>query len=579
LLALFAVEFFGLTAMRFGDIGHFLGCKLRAFRRSRRGNVAIIFGLSLVPLCVAAGAGLDLSRAMIVRARMVQALDAAGLAVGSDTGDTQQNLQTLAQKYFNANYTTDSSFGTPAPVSVTIANQSVTLGTNISMPTVLVRVADIIGCTKCDNISVTASSEVVWGQTKLWVSLVLDNTGSMTQTDSTGTSKISALKSATHQLLTILQNAAAHPGDVKVSIIPFSKDVNLGTGYAGVTWIDWTDWAAAPPNSTPAVTKGPGDTCPYGTTTSPYGYGCTTGPTNGASSSSTILSTCTINGTSRTGCICPGVDDGGYYNGSQHSGFNGGHNGHYYNGCYDSVYNGTKTTVSSGSNATCNGYVNCSCTGSFSSKVCKANNYSHTWYANAHSTWTGCIMDRTQSYDIQNTTPTGTSTDFPAENAQSCPPGHLGTLSYDWTSLSSQVDAMTAQGSTNQTVGLAWGWQALTDGNPLNAGTLPGDTHEIIILLSDGFNTQDRWYGNGIDQSTGTNSVDDRMNRICTNVHSANITVYTVFVDLAGTQGSSTVLQNCASDSSKYFDLTTSGSIITTFNQIATQITQLRVAQ
>lgn len=567
--------------MRFANIREHIGNKLRAFRRSKRGNVAIIFGLSLVPLCVAAGAGLDLARAMIVHARLIQALDAAGLAVGSDTGDTQQNLQNLAQRYFNANYTTDSSFGTPAPVTVNVQQQNVTVSTNVVMPTVLVRVADIIGCTRCDNVNVDASSTVVWGQTKLWVSLVLDNTGSMTQTDSTGTSKISALKSATHQLLTTLQNAAAHPGDVKVAIVPFSKDVNIGTGYASSTWIDWTDFDSAPPNSTPAQTKGPGDTCPYGSTTSPYGYGCTTGPTNGASSSSTILSSCTINGTSRTGCICPGQDDGGYfgYPSSQHSGFNNGHNGHYYNGCYDSVATGSKTTVSTGSSATCNGYVNCSCTGSFSSKTCKANNYSHTWRANAHSTWTGCIMDRNQSYDIQNTTPTGTTSNFPAENADSCPPGHLGTLGYDWASLSNQVDAMTAQGSTNQTVGLAWGWQALTNGNPLNAGTLPSDTQQVIILLSDGFNTQDRWYSNGVDHSTGTNSVDDRMSQICSNVNAAHITVYTVFVDLAGTQGSSTVLQNCASDSSKYFDLTTSGSIVTTFNQIATEITQLRVAQ
>ena len=35
------------------------------------------------------------------------------------------------------------------------------------------------------------------------------------------------------------------------------------------------------------------------------------------------------------------------------------------------------------------------------------------------------------------------------------------------------------------------------------------------------------------------------------------IVIYTIFVDLNGTQGNSTVLQNCATDSSKYFDLTT----------------------
>ena len=84
--------------------------------------------------------------------------------------------------------------------------------------------------------------------TKLRVALVLDNTGSMNQTDGTGTSKISALKTATHQLLTQLQNAAINPGDVQVSLIPFSLDVNTGTGNVGATWIDWSDFDAAPPN-------------------------------------------------------------------------------------------------------------------------------------------------------------------------------------------------------------------------------------------------------------------------------------------------------------------------------------------
>ncbi|MBU6444960.1 MAG: pilus assembly protein TadG, partial [Alphaproteobacteria bacterium] len=61
---------------------------------------------------------------------------------------------------------------------------------------------------------------------QLWVALVLDNTGSMSETDNTGTSKIDALKTVSHQLLTMLQNASANPGDVKVSIVPFNRDVN-----------------------------------------------------------------------------------------------------------------------------------------------------------------------------------------------------------------------------------------------------------------------------------------------------------------------------------------------------------------
>ncbi len=54
--------------------------------------------------------------------------------------------------------------------------------------------------------------------------------------------------------------------------------------------------------------------------------------------------------------------------------------------------------------------------------------------------------------------------------------------------------------------------------------------------------------------------------------------IYTVFVDLGGTQGNSTVLQNCASDSSKYYDLTTATAIVSTFSQIGQQITSVRVS-
>ncbi len=101
-----------------------------------------------------------------------------------------------------------------------------TVNATDTMPTTLMNVVGV------KNMTVNASSTVVWGQEKLWVSLVLDNTGSMTQTDSTGTSKISALKTATHSLLTMLQNAAATAGDGSVqvgdrSFCPQCEDRNL----------------------------------------------------------------------------------------------------------------------------------------------------------------------------------------------------------------------------------------------------------------------------------------------------------------------------------------------------------------
>jgi Flp pilus assembly protein TadG len=550
-----------------------IAAKARAFLRAKRGNVAMMFGLALVPLTVAAGVGLDYSRAMLVRQQMSEALDAAALAVGSTSGLTQTTAQALAQKYFDANYTVDKTdYVSPTvtiPTSGFNSNGSVLLTATDSMPTILVKIAGI------STLPVTTSSTVVWGQTKLWVGLVLDNTGSMTQTDGTGTSKISALQTASHQLLTILQNAAATAGDVQVSVVPFAKLVNVGTGYVNASWIDWTDWRAAPPHplSSPAgipATTGPGDNCPWsygdgsGTGAGNDGFTCFDGPASG-STTGTIPSS-----GSYSGYICPSQVQA--YNSS---GSLSGMGGHYFNGCYTSVSAGTKTTVSTGSHATCNGYNNCSCSGSGSSKTCKATNYTHTWTPNATSTWGGCIEDRTQSYDVQNTTPSGASL-FPAANDDSCPVMTMMTLNYNWTNLSNEIDGMVANGSTNQPIGLAHGWQTITTGSPYSAPALPANTSQYIILVSDGLNTQDRWYGDGSNQSS---SVDTREGLLCTNAKAAGITIYTIFIDLGGTQGSSAPLQSCATDSSKYFDLTTSGAIVTTFNTIAQQITSVRVSR
>ena len=77
--------------------------RVRAFAAARRGNVAMIFALTLIPLCFAVGAGLDYARAVVVRSNMSEAIDAAALAVGSTQGLTTAQMQTMAQQYFTAN--------------------------------------------------------------------------------------------------------------------------------------------------------------------------------------------------------------------------------------------------------------------------------------------------------------------------------------------------------------------------------------------------------------------------------------------------------------------------------------------
>jgi hypothetical protein len=204
--------------------------------------------------------------------------------------------------------------------------------------------------------------------------------------------------------------------------------------------------------------------------------------------------------------------------------------------------------------------------------TCKTTNgnHEHAWIPNSTSSWNGCVTDRNQNFDTTNDAPVAGSTLYPAEQYSNCPVPVVG-LSNDWTTLSNTITAMQPNGNTNQAIGLQLGWQSLTAA-PFSVPAM--DTNykynQVIILLTDGLNTQDRWY-------TSQSSIDTRQQKTCDNIKAAGITIYTVQVNTGG-DPTSTLLQNCASDSNKFFLLTSSTEIVGTFNQIGTALSNLRLA-
>jgi hypothetical protein len=215
-----------------------------------------------------------------------------------------------------------------------------------------------------------------------------------------------------------------------------------------------------------------------------------------------------------------------------------------------------------------------------------------TWTPKAHTDWNGCVTDRggatapgtNAGNDQKIIAPAAgdTTTLFYPEQYGYCSPEMKG-LNYNWTSMKTGVDALYPSGSTNQGIGLVWAWQSLVGGGPM---TMPAKDanytyKEVIILLSDGLNTQNRWNGNGSDHST---SVDNRMHYAsgsgigtCKNIKDTGITIYTIQVNTGG-DPESTLLKNCASDG-KFVMLTTASQMITTFQTIGTALSQLRIAQ
>jgi hypothetical protein len=157
-------------------------------------------------------------------------------------------------------------------------------------------------------------------------------------------------------------------------------------------------------------------------------------------------------------------------------------------------------------------------------------------------------------------------------------------LSYDWSGMDTRVNQMSPAGSTNQPIGLVWGWMSLVGGGPFTVPAMNSNYSydQIIILLSDGLNTANRWDGNGSGVSEAVDArmydPDDNGSGTCANIKAADITIYTLQVN-TGSDPTSTLLQNCASSSDKFFLITQSDGIAAAFARIGNDITKLRIAR
>src|SRR5487761_1710755 len=92
--------------------------------RDTRGNVAVMFGLMLIPLAVAVGAGVDYGHAVEIRSTLQSAVDAAALSGASAyTAPSAKNTaKDLAQSYVTKGTAT-------LPSNVTVKSTTVTPGT------------------------------------------------------------------------------------------------------------------------------------------------------------------------------------------------------------------------------------------------------------------------------------------------------------------------------------------------------------------------------------------------------------------------------------------------------------------
>ncbi len=390
-------------------------------RADRSGNVAVIFGIAAIPVFGLVGAAVDYSRANAARTAMQVALDAAALMVAKEAANLKDGqVQNKAKKYFNAQF--DRPEVKKLDITFTMVNNGPGDFTVLAEATgrIDTSIAQVIGK---KTIDLRANAQVRWGFKALELALALDNTGSMAQKN-----KMVELKSAVKLLFSILKTNSKVPGDTKISVIPFSTVVNVGTENVDASWM------------------------------------------------------------------------------------------------------------------------------SFDATVTKAN-------------WTGCVADRDQPNDVKDAAPSGAATLFPAAQCGSL--AKTLPLTDNWDALNAMVDGMTPSGMTNVTIGMAWGWHALTQKEPFTqAQAVKPDVDKVMILLTDGLNTQNRF-------TTAPSQIDARTAAVCDNIKKNNIKLYTVRV----IEGNLELLQGCATAPNMFFDVQAASELKGVFASIAASLSGARLAK
>jgi Flp pilus assembly protein TadG len=180
--------------------------------RSDRGNVAMIFAITLVPLILAGGAGVDLARYEAIRVEMQDGLDRGVLAAASLS--QKQKTADVLKSYMN-----NLSYGKDVVIDFSEAtalnSRKISATASYSIGTAFMHLAGV------KTLTINTASSAEEAKQNIELSLMLDMSGSMVG------SKIKNLKVASQQFIDQILT-----DDTKdyttISVVPYAGHVNVG---------------------------------------------------------------------------------------------------------------------------------------------------------------------------------------------------------------------------------------------------------------------------------------------------------------------------------------------------------------
>ena len=608
--------------------------RVHSFRRSRDGNVAMMWALMGTVLIGLLGLTIDFSRAVMVRTELQSAADAAVLAAARQPANVSMADRTAsARAFFDSEAP---SYASSATVTLTdIGNNGYRLRATAPMGTSLARLITNRDWT------IGVDSEAVRGGMNLEVALVLDTTGSMSG------QRISDLRNSAGDLVDLIVQTQQTPYYSKMALVTWAMGVNAGPYAADARGaitaghsISAAAWANGSGRSVSAATKAN----PAVFTSNAHGFangdvvwlagitGSGNWPTNLngrwytvlnsttntfqlRNSSGTVVSTSSYSGSYPGGATVTRCLEAACQVRVTSNGHGLANNDWVWiqgvNGM--TQINSTTDTAWQVTNVSTNTYAlvgsvgpNYSAYTSSGTGYCTTSGCQYYRFTNASNAIrilqiSNCVSERVGG---QSTTDAAPSTALVglnyASTSNSCDAATgIIPLTTDTTALHNRINALTATGSTAGQVGAAWGWYMVSPNwgylwpsaanRPAAYGT--AETQKIVVLMTDGaFNSP---YCNGViarDALSGSGSTSDHINCNATNGSSAsqtiaicnamkqrNIIVYTVGFHIDNDATALSVFHQCATDDSHFYLADDRVTLQNAFQQIGQSISQLRL--
>lgn len=537
--------------------------KKPSFHRDTSGNFGLTFGILAVPVILAGGLAVDYVGLSVEKSGLQNAADAAALAVAREGDITQQQAEAIARSIVSANYGFSA-----AQVSVELKDGVAGVQATVERPLVF---GGIMGKS---SMPVTAFAEATYAFTKYEIALVLDTTGSMAG------GKLSSMQDAVIGLVDGMMDLGMQKDQIKFALVPYAGFVNVGPEYGptinglgqivkpGADWLDQDAKAPVPQSDLPsefsrfAMFKHLNVKWP----------GCveTRVPKKNAlhDVDDTVPDVTDVNSLFTPFFAVDEPDNAWKYPNS---------------------YLPDGGTPIKGKNAT------------EADREAQLSRYGQTGKYVKPNTAVDAILQtlKWKKPKIDNSPSSFYSNKKdPKGPGFGCEVEPLVPLTASASEITKTVKKLKANGSTNMLEGVMWGWRVLSSREPFTGGASESDSsvEKIMIFLTDGQNS----FGNlNNDLGSGYTSmgylVDGRLDNLtaastgqtndaldkktlaaCTNAKDDGIEIFTIRLEEPDA-GTGTLLSECASSKSHYFDAPSRSQLSPIFDAIKKGVVKLRL--